>query len=385
MNILLVTPSYFPSIGGSEVLTKTLSDRLVESGFNVDIMTLNIDEKRNSQWRNEEINECSLNLFKVAAVGFPKNFPNPLSLLRINVLPNPVFLGKLKDYDIIHFIGEADLGLPILSIFIKKPKIMQCVGIFAEGGIYHYYVHKRPFLRKTFAKIFSKVADVFVTYSSEEKNLLSELGVPKNKISTLPLGVDTKVFRKGNGRKADNLVLFVGRIDRIKGLHLLLEALQYVRTPIQLVIIGPKWNEKYYREIEQMSEEINGNGFHRVNLLGSLPHKDLINWYQKAATLVTPYLYETFSYVTLEALACETPVVSTGTHFLKDYPDGLIVTSANPKSIARAVEKLLLNHELREKYGLYGRKLVENFFSWESVIEKLKKIYLDLAYRKIQL
>jgi glycosyltransferase involved in cell wall biosynthesis len=148
-------------------------------------------------------------------------------------------------------------------------------------------------------------------------------------------------------------------------------------------MVGPKWNDDYFKEIKQMVMEINKTGIHNVKLLGPLEHSKLVYWYQKASILVTPYLYETYSYVTLEALACETPVVSTGTHIFKGYPDGIVTVPKDPIRVAQAIEELLENDHLRKKYGRDGRKLVEKYFSWESVIKRLKKIYSDLLTDKL--
>lgn len=376
MRILLVTPSYYPIIGGSEALTRNLSDKLSEIGFHVDIMTLNMNKKWNTSWKEETRKEGSINVFRVPALNPFPHLPNPLfTLFRMNVLPKPTFLSKLKNYDIVHFIGEADLSFPLLSYFVKKPKIMHCVGIFRNGGIYQYYMFKRPYLKSIFKRFFPNLANVFVAYSSEEKKLLSELSVPPDRILILPLGIDVKSLQENKKEKIDNLILFVGRIDRIKGLHILLNALLYLKTPTQLAIIGPKWDEKYYEEIERMSRAINKKGFHSVKLLGPMDHSNLTYWYQKAAILVTPYLYETYSYVTLEALACGTPVVSTGSHIFKNCSDGILVTPKNPRRVAEAIETLLVDKELRENYGKKGIRFVEKYFSWESVINGLVKVY----------
>jgi glycosyltransferase involved in cell wall biosynthesis len=383
MKILLVTPSYFPIIGGSEVLTRNLSRKLQQKGLHVDIMTLNMNEKWNPRWKEETIKEGSINVFRVAAVNPLPNLPNPLfNLFRINVLPKPNFLSKLKGYDVVHFIGEADLSLPILSYFIKKPKIMQCVGIYGHGGIYHYYRFKRPYLGNIFAKFFPHLADIYIVYPYEHMELLSELGVPFNKIVVLPIGIDINNFQGNKKEKINNLILFVGRIYRIKGLHILLNALNYIKTPTQLAIIGPIWDEKYYKEIEQIAKNINEKGVHSIKLLGPMDHENLTYWYRKAAILVTPYLYETYSYTTLEALACETPVVSTGTHILNDVEDGILVVSKDPRKMAQVIEELLKNKRLREKYGQSGRRLIERYFSWELIVDQLKKIYLDLITNK---
>lgn len=379
MKVLIVTPSYHPIIGGSEVLTQILSIKLNEIEIDTDIMTFNMNNKWHPIWKEEVEKNGLISVFKVPAFNPFPGLPNPLSnLLGMNVLPKPSFVRILNDYDIIHFIGEADLGFPLLSYFIQKPKIMHCVGIYRNEGIYWYYMFKRPFLGNIFKRFFPKLADVYIVSSDDEEKLLTDLGVPENKILVLPIGVDAKTFRPDETKKLDNLVLFVGRIERIKGLHILIKALSYLRIPTQLAIIGPRWDPPYVKEIEQMSRVVNENGFHNVKLLGSMDQSDLVPWYQKATVLVSPYLYETYSNVIREALACGTPVISTGTHLTRQGSDGIYVTPKDPRKLAKAIHKLLESKKMREEYGRNGRKLIEQLFSWESIIKKLAKVYNDM-------
>lgn len=379
MKVLMVTPSYYPIIGGTEALTRLISAKLNEMGIQTDIMTFNMDIKWNPVWNEETTTDGQSQVFRISAVNpFPK-LPNFLfPLFRMNVIPKLSFLKKFKDYDIIDFVGEPDLAFPIFSMLLKKPKVFHCAGIFPTGGIYEYYMSKHYYLRKFFMKFFSNIADKFVMHSPEEKTLLKDLGVPVRKIENLPLIIDTALFRPDETKKVDNLLVFVGRLYPIKGVHLLLEALHYVDTPVELVIIGPRWDETYVKKLEQMAHEINKKSVHKVKLLGAMGQKDLVQWYQQASLLVTPYLFETYNTVTLEALACGTPVVSTGTHILDQASDGILVTPKDSKKLAAAISKFLNDKELREKYGAEGIKFINEHFSVEVVIKKLVKIYSGL-------
>lgn len=381
MNILLVTPSYFPIIGGSEALTRTLCTKLNEVGIHTDIMTFNMDKKWYPLWEEDTKKEGSYNVFRMPAFNPFAGAANYLdALFKINVFPKPSFISRLKQYDVIHFIGEADLSIPVMSYFVRKPKIMQCVGTY-RGGFYKYYTKDHPLVGQIFRKFFANLADTYLVSSIEQNEILSDLGVPKSKIMVLPIVVDTETFHPEETRKLNNLVLFVGRIERIKGLHLLMKALSYLKISAQVAIIGPKWNTKYVEEIEQMSQAINKDGFHKVKLLGAMDQKSLVPWYQKATVLVSPYLIETYSNVTREALACGTPVVSTGPHILKDGSDGIMLTPKNPEKLAEAIQRLLVNKQLRKKYGREGRKLIEQQFSWKSTINELIKVYKKMLRR----
>jgi glycosyltransferase involved in cell wall biosynthesis len=378
MKILLVTPSYFPIVGGSEVLTKDLCSRLNAAGIHADIMTLNMDEKWKPRWRQETGKNGAATIFKEAA--FPAArcpLVFPLTAFRVNIIPRPLFAEKLKEYDIIHFVGEPDLSFPFFSLSVRKPKLMECVGIFRKGGIYKHYIHDRPFAGAVFKKAFQKIADKFLVSSTEEKNLLMELGVPEKKIAILPTGLDTYIFKHGQVDKADNLLLFVGRIVPIKGLHTLLQALKYIAVPVELNIIGPSENTKYFQEIVRTVRETNRVGFHKVNLIGLLTPAELAGWYQRASLLVCPFVYETYSNVVREALACATPVVTTGSHMFENCSDGIVVTANEPASIAKTITSLLQNSEDRKRLGDAGLKVIEERCSWESVIEEYIRLYKE--------
>jgi len=382
LRILLVTPSYFPITGGSEEVTRILGAELNKTGIHTDVMTFNMNRKWHPKWKRETTKDGKMDVFRIPACNPLPDMLNPLpNLLRINVLPSLTFLRNLQTYDIIHFVGEADLAFPILSSFVDRPKLLHCLGIFRFGGMYRYYTHNRPFLLRLFRRYFPYLADLYVISSHEEEELLTELGIPEDKILILPIGVETEIFHPSVGRKIHNMVLFVGRIDRIKGLHILLEALRYISTPIEVVIIGSRWDEAYAEETERMSKTINFGRKHTVRFLGPLNREDLVPWYQKASVLVCPYLFETHSNVVREALACGTPVISTGTHMGNSEPDGILLAKKDPEDLARTIEKMLQDKQLREEYGATGRRFIETHRSWKTIVKNLVEAYKDLSRR----
>ena len=122
MKVLFVTPSYFPIVGGSEVLTRILSTKLNEMGIHADIMTLNMDRKWSPVWKTKTAKDGQAKVFREPAINPFPGLPNPLfNLLRINVIPKLSFVRRLKDYDLIHFIGEADSFY--LFMFCQKAEI----------------------------------------------------------------------------------------------------------------------------------------------------------------------------------------------------------------------------------------------------------------------
>ena len=376
MKILLVTPSYFPIVGGSEKLTHDLSIKLGEFDVHVDILTLNMNQKWRPTWKEDITKDGKALVFREPAMAiFPSFLNRVFSPFRINVIPQLGFIEKLRLYDVVHFVGEADLSLPLLAFFIKKPKLLHSVGLFRNGGIYRYYTLVHPFLGKIFSRILPLVADKFIVSSLEEKNLLMNMGLRETKIVILPEGVDTETFKPNLLEKKENLILFVGRIEPIKGLHVLLSALTHIETPLELVIVGPPWNPEYVKEIYKTIQTINNNGFHKVTTLGELNSADLVSWYQKASVVICPFAYETYSNVVREALACGTPVISTGSHILENANDGILISKRNPRDLALQISYLLSKPKVREELGKEGRKVIEKSYSWNIVIQEFVRLY----------
>jgi len=207
------------------------------------------------------------------------------------------------------------------------------------------------------------------------KDLL-DLGVSRDKILVLPFGINTQIFRPDESKKLDNLVLFVGRLDQIKGLHILLKSLSYLSIKTQVAIIGPKKDTKYFKEIKKMCDEINEKGSHSVNYLGNMEQKDIVPWYQKAAVLVrADVLSVSGGNTAMEALACGTPVIGTGNLVVRHNVNGIIIPPNDPKKLAKALQELLSDKKLRERYGREGRRIIELDFCSEKLTLALIKIY----------
>jgi len=371
MKILMITPSYFPIVGGTERCVENLALKLNEIGVHADVMTFNMDEKYKPVWR-EEVEQNGFKLFRVSAFNpFPKLKINPLAMMcGAHVIPRLSFVKRLLGYDLLHFHDEVDLSFPIFSWFVDRPKIFQCHTL---AGTYPRY--KRSYFQRA---ILNNVGTTYLCVSTAAKKLLSDLGVPESKIQILPNGVDLQRFKPEKAERIANLILFVGRIERAKGLHVLLDALNYLDIPVSLKIAGPKQDCAYIEEILGASDK-QKRGIHEIELLGSLDQDNLVKWYRRASIFVNPALKEEFGIVNLEAASCQTPLISSGvggmTDFVKQGVNGIIVPPNDPRKLANALKYLLENEDLREEYGKNARRIVEEHFSWESVARKAAKIY----------
>jgi glycosyltransferase involved in cell wall biosynthesis len=383
MRILMVTPSYYPIVGGTETLVQQLALKLNERrGVHADVMTFNMEAKWIPSKKEEIREEEGFKVFRVSALNaFEFRSHSPYSMLfNIHVIPKLNFVREFGKYDVIHFHDDIDLSFPLFSYFLrmnKEPKLLHCHSL-----AFTYERYRRNFLS---GNLLRRVADLYVGSSSYSIRLLLNLGLPKAKLTTLPNAVDTKVFRPDENKKVDNVILYVARIVRYKGLVVLLRALFHLNIETHVIIIGPVGDPLYFSEVQHLIQKINAETRHRVAYLGLVDRNTFIKWFQKASVFVCPSLLETFGTVNLEALACGTPVIATRVggipDVVKDGVNGILVPPNDPLALASALQKLLENKKSRELYGRAGRKIVEKCFSWNFVLEELIKIYERLTMR----
>jgi glycosyltransferase involved in cell wall biosynthesis len=381
MKVLMVTPFYFPIIGGTESFIESLSLKLSQLGVHTDVLTFNF--KRKASQINEEVIPIlasevqKINGIKVIRIPCFRG-TRAFKLLRMELIPAS-FLNCFKEYDLIHFHNESSLTLPILTRHFKKPKLMHCHCLDVSYSYYRKNIITRTALLH--------IADIYITVSKYISQLLLNLGVPVSKIRVVYNAVDTELFKPSRGIKAKNMLLFVGRLQPKKGLHILLKSLRYISKPINLVIIGPlsKYTPQYTTEVFSLVESINKKTAHNVVYLGVRKKEELIKWYQKATIFVCPSLSEPFGIVNLEALSCKTPVIASKVggipEVIQNNRNGLLVQPGDPKQLAEAIQFLLDDEKLREKYGEEGRKIVLQHFSQEVIAKKILEIYNELLVK----
>jgi glycosyltransferase involved in cell wall biosynthesis len=369
MRVLMLTPTYDPIIGGAETAVRNLAIGLNDVGIHTDVMTFNVDREWHPKWSGRtEISHDGFQVFWIPALDWSPLIRSSRMTMGINLIPGR-FRNLLSAYDILHY-HVGDWSFPLFSFLMQKTKICQLHG-------WNYYLLGRNFLGRFFLK---HAVDMYLTPTEEMKNGLARVGVPEARITCLPNGVDVEAFRPA-GRKEDNLVLFVGRIDSNKGPHILLNSLDHLKNPVRLVIIGPPgWDLKYFNHMLRLMEKTNLKGKHKVDYIGEKSHRDIVEWYQRASIFVFPtVMYEALGIVSLEALACETPVVATNVggipEVVHDGENGMLVEPNSAVKLANAIQYLLDNESIRKKFGEEGRKLVVEDFSTKAVMRKLVKIY----------
>ncbi len=208
----------------------------------------------------------------------------------------------------------------------------------------------------------------------------------KDKITTIPNGVDTTLFKDTDKERVNNQIFFLSVLDKFhkyKGLDYLLEALVSVKEiiPDVKLVVGGKGEllDFYKSKTKELGLEDN------VEFKGFLSDQEVIQHYQESELFVLPSissLQEGFGIVVLEALACKTPVISTTIVGVSDdvikTNSGIIIPPKDVKELENAIAKILNDKELIKTMGNNGRALVQEKYEWKEIAKSIHDLYEGL-------
>lgn len=240
-------------------------------------------------------------------------------------------------------------------------------------------------------------SDVILANSLEESTQLRRLyGADPSRVTVVPPGVDHAFFApgdQGGARRALGLdltaptLLFVGRIQPLKGLDLAVGALAHLHerghTTARLVVVGgPSGVEGPVeaRRVRSLAEKLGVAG--HIDWRDPQPHHLLSTWYRAADVVVVPSRSESFGLVALEAAACGVPVVAAAVGGLRTLVvhglTGMLVGDRDPRSYADAIDRLLTDRRLAGELGANAATRARTY-TWSVAAARLRRIYHDLT------
>jgi D-inositol-3-phosphate glycosyltransferase len=228
-------------------------------------------------------------------------------------------------------------------------------------------------------------------------HMVLEYGVEPAKVHVIPGGVDPAVFRpqdRGAARHALGLkakapvLLFVGRLQPLKGIDTLLRAAHVVRqhqARLQVLIVGggvdtqDEYEAQELRRLQALSDRLE-LGRH-VRFITAQPQEVLAQYYAAADVFVMPSHYESFGMVVLEAMACGVPVVASQvgglTSTVVSGRTGVLVPAGDWRAFARAIVPLLDSPTVRDAYGQASLQRAQAFV-WPHIVERTGQLYSRL-------
>ncbi|MBF4469034.1 MAG: glycosyltransferase [Methanobrevibacter arboriphilus] len=393
MKILHIVPTYYPCLeaGGVVNAVYKLSKKQAEEGNDVSVFTTDscIERMKLDKRYNVDIEGVKVYYFR--------NLSNSLKTKFLIDTPYPLPLKirkEIKKYDIVH-IHEHRHSLAIAASHYASKNNIPYV-IQAHGSVLPFFQKEK--LKEIFDKLWGfkilKNASKVFALTNVEKEQYLKMGVEEERIEIVPLGIDieeySKLPSKGNFREKynisenDKLLLFIGRIHKIKGLDLLVNSLdvlnrEYIKKNVEnlkLAIIGP--DNGFLAELKKVIADLDLE--ENIIITGPLFNKDKIEAIVDCDIFIMPSQYESFTTSGLEAMACGKPLILTKNNHIHTWVDNNTGLSAeyDKNDLADKIQKLLADEKLMEKFGKNGLKEIKENYNWDSIEKKIELIYREL-------
>ncbi|MCD7782138.1 MAG: glycosyltransferase family 4 protein [Methanosphaera sp.] len=371
MKIIQTPVRFYPFIGGVEQYVYYISRQLAKyDDCEVKVICANEpDTIPEETYDNIEIKR--LNYYtKVANTNVTLSLPSTL---------------YNESFDIIHTHIPTPWSSDWSNIIARaknKPLVVTYHNDIIGEGIANYIA---KFYNATALKLLLSRADRIIITQDDYINSPHLKGY-EDKIVTIPNGVDTEIFKPTQKPRTENQIFFLSVLDQFhkyKGLDYLLEALVNVKEVIPDVklVVGGKGEllEFYKSEVSRLNIEDN------VEFVGYLTNEEVLEYYTTSSLFILPSissLQEGFGIVVLEALACQTPVISTNIVGVADdvisTNSGIIVKPKDTPMLSEAIIKILSNPLLQQKMGENGRRLVKEKYEWKNIAKSIHDLYEEL-------
>jgi len=381
-----------PRCGGQGVYTRHLARELVALGHSVDVLA-------GQPWPvlDEGVGFTpvpGLDLYREPdpfRVPHPRELRDRIDLLEFAVMctagfPEPrtfslrarrLLAARRDRYDLVHdnqCLGSGMLGMladgwPLLTTLHHPITVDRELALAHAENAYRRFTQRRwfGFLRMQI-RVARRLPRIVTVSESSKADIAEQMGVPLERMTVVPVGVDHTVFRpRPEVARVPGRIMVTSSSDvPMKGLVPLLEAVAKLRTErdLELVVIGrPTDGGRVDRTIGRL-----GLG-DVVRCVRGISDEELATLYAEAEVAVVPSLYEGFSLPAIEAMACGVPLVATTGGALPevvgaDGDTGLLVEPGDPEALAAAIRRILDDTELAGRLGAAGRRRVLGRFTW---------------------
>jgi glycosyltransferase involved in cell wall biosynthesis len=357
VKIAQVCPRFYPHIGGVETHVYEIASRIAKK-FDVEVLTTDPGGKLP---KVEEIDGVTVRRFRSFAPSDAYYFS--LELYR--------YLKKHNNkYDLVHAHNYHAFPALFAALTKRENKFVFTPHYHAAGHSFFRNMLHKPY--KSIGKRIYETADAIICVSNYEKRLVQKnFDVASDKIHVIPNGVNLEEFKdvdKMKDQKDRSLkrVLYVGRIEKYKGLDYVVKSLNHLPDEFILEIVG---KGSYKPKIVEIAKKL--GVISRVRFYQDLSREELVERYAKADVFVLLSKHEAFGIAVAEALAAKTPCVVAKTSALKEWVDEKNVFGVDyPIDVLELAELIKKVSEV----DAVDVKLPD----WNEVAERLTEIYTAL-------
>lgn len=387
MKVLHVTSSYHPAykMGGAVAADFSVDNALAKMGVKVDVLTTNAG----LQDQDIPLNQWALLSENHRVMYFPYQGYIHYSFS----LPYLKFLmSHIREYDIVHFSGVWNFPVvwgPSIARWYGVPYVMTLHGalfpeLYYQGNTWFKRIHYFGLVRRNLFR----ASFVHVTSRREQDALLSFTGL-KLPVRLIPYGITDhshiprETFDCTKGAHESKVILFIGRIDKVKGLDILFQAFtQLIEAGAKYTLwcVGPDDNE-YRSSLEVLLSE---TAKQNVLFPGMLIGADKIKVFECADMFVLPSYSENFGMTVIEAAKYKLPMIISNKVGLATevaaYDAGIIINT-DVNELVEAIKKLANDEMLSQRLSNNAYKMFEEQFKLEQVAQQFLNLYQDIVSR----
>jgi D-inositol-3-phosphate glycosyltransferase len=381
--------------GGMNVYIRELGRSMAEAGVDVVVFTRRTDEE------TPDVMEAAPG-FRVVHIEAGPRTPLPMRQL-------PGLVGEFAEatlawidsndesFDIIHshywlsgwagVLLKEKLGLPLANSFHTLGRIKDLTRRpdDAPEGVIRTLTEE---------EVIARSDCVVASTPYEFDDLMDHYAADPARLCTSPPGIRHELFRPGDKEAArlwtglddHPVLLFVGRIQPLKGVDVAISALSRLTAPAQpahlVVIGGPSGSEgpDEQRRLKTLTGDLGLTD--RVHFVAPVPREQLVSFYQAADAVVMPSRSESFGLVAAEAQSCGVPVIAAAVgglpYIIDNGTSGLLVQDHDPDAYAAAISSVLGDPELAARLSA-GAVEHSARFSWEATVARLLELYEGIS------
>jgi glycosyltransferase involved in cell wall biosynthesis len=387
LKVAQVCPYYLPVEGGVENHVEEVSSELVARGHEVHVFTASQGRHSGTLPGLEKMDGVTVHRYK--------------PLVRLGEFGSfwPGFVPELLggEFDVVHAHAfrhpHADLSAIAGKLGGSRAVLTShspfhpagVRGPLAGGLVPAYDMLVAPFTLRAFDRV--------VALTEAEAKTLGSLGVPTSRLRVIPNGVDSVHFQKGETEGFDDrynvrgrLLLYLGRVNRTKGLVTLLKAFSYVSREyddLSLMVAGPAASPQeleYLGELKSMAEKLAIS--RRVTFPGRLSEQDKMSALERCSILILPSVYEPFGIVLLEAAAHGKAIIAARSagpmSIIKDGVNGVLFEPNDSAQLAVSLTHLIGDAGYLNRLSTAARESALGY-TWDRIVDRLERVYLEEA------
>jgi phosphatidyl-myo-inositol alpha-mannosyltransferase len=366
VKIALVSPYDYPYPGGVTEHVRNLAEQFRTRGHEVDVIAPSSADPASLQampW--------------VHPIGRVVPIPTNGSVARLN-LPMQGYLQvkRLLAYQAFDIVHLHEPMMPSLPLTVLRHSQAINIGTFhASGRTNLRYFYAKPMLKPQFGKLHGRIAVSRAARDFVARRFPGAYRIIPNGIDYARFATPLEPIPELEDDRLD--VLFVGRLEKRKGLQYLLRAWPLVRRQFpkaRLLVVGGGG-----RRLESYRRYVRRQGWPDVLFAGHVSATDLVRYYQTADVFCAPSTgQESFGIVLLEAMAAARPIVASNipgyAEVVTSGREGLLVRPKDPAALAAGLAELLADAELRRELGARGRDKAAAY-DWTKVADRVLDYY----------